>query len=96
MEMNNKLINNTNFNITLQTFLNFLSEIFNSNAALIQIFSQQLIKNYPSKTNHNCVIINENNETKIKNYNGKTNICECSFLKILLSVWTNEVKNKDL
>ena len=96
MEMNNKLINNTNFNITLQTFLNFLSEIFNSNAALIQIFSQQLIKNYPSETNHNCVIINENNETKIKNYNGKTHICECSFLKILLSVWTNEVKNKDL
>ena len=96
MEMKNQVLKNPNLNKIMETFLDFLSKIFNSNSAFIQIFSQKFIQNYPFETNHNCVIINANNETKIINYDGKIHLCECSFLKILFSVWTNKVRNENI
>ena len=91
----NSFNNCNNLNKILSSFLNFSSDIFNSNSALLHLFYEEFIKNYPFETEHNCVVINEKNEAKILNYDGKTHLCECSFLRILLSVWTNDVSNGD-
>ena len=95
MEKNDE-INSNDLKDVLELFLNFLSEIFTSNSALMELFFKQLIKNYPFETNHNCVIINDNNDTKIIYSNNQAHPCQCSFFKILLSVWTGEISKEDL
>ena len=95
MEKNDK-INSNDLKDVFELFLTFLSEIFTSNSALMQLFFMQLIKNYPFETNHNCIIINDNNNIKIIYSNNQTHSCQCSFFKILLSVWTNEISKEDL
>jgi len=95
MEKNEK-INSNDLKDVLELFLNFLSEIFISNSALMQLFFKQLIKNYSFETNHNCIIINDNNDTRIIYSNNQAHSCQCSFFKILISVWTNKISKEDL
>ena len=95
MEKNNNILNNNNLREIVKNFLEFLFLVFKNNSALIQLFCQLLIKNYPFETNHNCVVINENNETKLKKYKEKKHLCECSFLKILFSVWTDNINKEE-
>ena len=96
MEKNDK-INTNNLTEVLEHFLIFLYDIFNSNSALMELFFKQIIKNYPFETNHNCVIINDSNDdTKIIYSNGQVHSCQCSFFKILLSVWTSKISKEDL
>ena len=80
----------------LEDFLAFLSNIFKANSALIHLVSKCLVKNYPYQTNHICIVINENNEMKINDYNGEIHMCDCSFLKIILSVWSKRINNEEL
>ena len=80
----------------LEDFLAFLSNIFKANSALIHLVSKCLVKNYPYQTNHICIVINENNEMKINDYNGEIHMCDCSFLKIILSVWSERINNEEL
>ena len=80
----------------LETFLNFLSKIFVANSALIHLMSKFLIRNYPYETDHICIVINDKNEMEINDYKGEMHMCECSFLKILLSVWTQKINNEEL
>ena len=95
MEKNDDIINNKNLNEIFKIFLEFLSDIFKSNSALIQLFFQEFIKNYPYETNHNCIIINEKNDVKILYSNGQKHLCQCSFLKILLSFWSDKIAKED-
>ena len=96
MEKNDNICNNENLKEVMQLFLQFLSDIFHSNSALIHLFSKSFIKNFPYKTFHNCVIINDKNEVKINFTNGEEHLCQCSFFKILLSVWTENIKCESL
>ena len=95
MEKNDK-INSNNLKEVFEVFLNFLSGIFTCNSALMELFFKQFIKNYPFETNHNCVIINDSNDTKIIFSNNQVHSCQCSFLKILFSVWTDKISKEDL
>ena len=96
MEKNDNIYNNENLNEIMKLFLKFLSDIFHSNSGLLHLFSKNFIKNYPYKTFHNCVIINNKNEVKINFSNGEEHLCQCSFLKILLSVWTDKIECESL
>ena len=95
MERNDE-VNDSSLEEVLEYFLKFLSDVFTSNSALMELFFKQFIKNYPFETNHNCVIINENYDTKIIYSDGQSHSCQCSFFKILLSVWTEEISKEDL
>ena len=95
-EKNNSIKDNDELDYIIDNFFEFLSNIFSSNSALLQLFSQLIIKNYPFETNHNCVEINDKNEVNIINFNGQIHLCKCSFLKIIFSAWTNKIEDNEL
>jgi hypothetical protein len=93
-EMN--IINNQVLNDIMKSFTGFLNEIFESNSALIHLFSFKFLKNYPYMTIHDCILNKDDENLEIVYSQQKEHICQCSFFKILLSVWTDKIECENL
>ena len=93
-EMN--IINNQVLNDIMKSFTGFLNEIFESNSALIHLFSFKFLKNYPYMTIHDCILNKNDENLEIVYSQQKEHICQCSFFKILLSVWTDKIECENL
>ena len=77
--------NQTLFNI-LNSVINFFEKICESNSEIFDLLANKLLENnYNIQTNHQCL---SNKKNKI--ISSKNNICVCSPLKILFSVWTEQ------
>ena len=54
------------------------------------------MKNYSFMTIHDYILIKNNENWEIVYSQQKEHICQCSFFKILLSVWTDKVECENL
>ena len=79
------------FKGNIKIFLLFINSL-SDNKALMHILSKLFLKNYKIKTKHNCLFINKNEMKFIKK--NEEHFCTCPFIRILMSVWTND--NQDI
>ena len=95
-EKNRNIIKNDNLNDVMKSFLFFLNDIFQANSALIHLFSLKFLQNYPFVTTHDCILNKNYENLEIVYFHTKEHSCQCSFLKILLSVWNEKIDCENL
>ena len=92
--------NRNNYNVYykkkyIEEFLDFLNILMQNNRALLHIIANKFLTNYKNyTTTHNCLNINDNIIDLIDSKN-KEHICCCIFLKNLMSIWDEEINNKN-
>lgn len=92
---NNKITPNLELIRILNLLYKFFYEIGKNNCYILHLISLYLIKkcNYP--TEHDCIIIDDNKVYK-KSYNNIIHNCECSIIKILITVTTYQSNIENL
>ena len=92
-----------NFCIVFQNLIHFLRLITQKNLAMLHLLANYLLKNNLENqkieddyyiTNHRCINISEN-DINIINSDGQNHICNCPFLRLLISNWREEIKSKE-
>ena len=91
-----------NFCVVFQNLIHFLRLISQKNLAILHLIAKYLLKNHLENkileedyiTTHRCINISENN-INIKFEDGQRHVCNCPFLRLLLSNWREEIKSKD-
>ena len=92
-----------NFCIVFQNLIHFLRLITQKNLAMLHLLANYLLKNNLKNqkieenyyiTNHICINITED-DINIINSDGKNHICNCPFLRLLISNWREEIKSID-
>ena len=95
-----------NFCEIFKKFLNFLLSISKNNFGILQLILINFTKNHfkrgniyeNCKTSHSCIKILDNDIKIINNNNNEivqNHVCECPFLRLLLSNWRKEIKSEN-
>ena len=91
-----------NFCVVFQNLIHFLRLISENNLAILHLIAKYLLKNHLENqkleedyiTTHRCISITEDN-INIMFEDGQKHICQCPFLRLLMSNWREEIKSKD-
>ena len=88
-EYEKKIKNNQFLFEILDIFLEFIEKISNANYAILQLVSKKLVKAYNFPTYHDCYLMKKDEIVK-KCFNNQLHNCQCSFIKIIMSVFTKQ------
>ena len=92
-----------NFCIVFQNLIHFLRLISQKNLAMLHLLANYLLKNNLKNLkkeddyyiiNHRCINITED-DIKIIHEDEQKHICNCPFLRLLISNWREEIKSKE-
>ena len=99
-EKNDIILLKNNFCIIFWDFILFLRLISKSNLGILHLIAKYFIKNNLENqkdivTNHSCIKISENDLNIIPS-NNQNHICQCPFLRLLISNWRRESDENEI